>query len=184
MVGLAVLQIVEPIMHGLHLPDATLTYFLLALGLAFPLVLAGSWALDLLGRSDDPAAAGSVTLAGASGLSGRTILRPASLALLLILVAAVAVAVTLVASRSRSAGPLPRLSQVTFAEGIEEYPAWSPDGRKLLYVARNGNVRRLFNKDLDTGRDAQLAPSDQRELQPDWTPYVASVLFVRMRAAR
>src|SRR5258708_20868653 len=89
-VAFALLQIVEPIMHGLHLPDATLTYFLLALGLAFPLVLAGSWALDLLARSEDPAAAGSVTLAGASGLSGRTILRPASLALLLILVAAVA----------------------------------------------------------------------------------------------
>ena len=41
-------------------PDTTLTYFLLALGLAFPLALAGSWALDLLGRSDDHPAAGTV----------------------------------------------------------------------------------------------------------------------------
>ncbi len=182
-VAFALLQIVEPIMHGLHLPDATLTYFLLALGLAFPLVVAGAWALDLLGRSDDRAAAGSVALAGTAGLPGRTVWRPASLALLLILVAGVAVAVTLVAARSRSAGlsALPRLSQLTFAEGIEEYPAWSPDGRKLLYVARSGNVRRVFSKDLESGRDAQLAPGDQDELQPAFAPDGKSVLFVRMR---
>src|SRR5260370_16079122 len=103
-VAFALRQMVEPIMHGLHLPDATLTYFLLALGLAFPLVLAGSWTLDLLGRGDQ-SAAGSVAVTGASVVPGRTALRPASLALLLILVAAVAVTVTLVAGGFRS-GPL------------------------------------------------------------------------------
>jgi Tol biopolymer transport system component len=183
-VAFALLQIVEPIMHGLHLPDATLTYFLLALGLAFPLVLAGSWTLDLLGRGDQ-SAAGSVAVTGASVVPGRTALRPASLALLLILVAAVAVTVTLVAAGFRSArlSTLPKLSQVTFAEGIEEYPAWSPDGRRLLYVARTGKVRRVFSKDLETGRDAQLSPGDQDELQPAWSPGGESVLFVRMRPA-
>jgi TolB-like protein/Tfp pilus assembly protein PilF len=37
----AVLQIVEPITHALHLPDATLTYIVVALALAFPVVLVG-----------------------------------------------------------------------------------------------------------------------------------------------
>src|SRR6266436_6340130 len=36
------------------------------------------------------------------------------------------------------------LSQVTFAEGVEEYPAWSPDGRDLLYTGEVGNTRKIF----------------------------------------
>jgi Tol biopolymer transport system component len=177
-VAFALLQVIEPIMHGLHLPDATLTYFLLALGLAFPLVLAGAWALDLLGPGDASPAPRTVA-------PGGTVWKPASLALLLLLVAALAAVVTLIAARSRVAGPaaLHRLSQVTFAEGIEEYPAWSPDGRELLYVARTGKVRRVFSKNLDSGHDAQLAPGDQDELQPAWAPDGSSVLFVRMRPA-
>src|SRR5947209_14622153 len=49
-VAFALLQIVEPIMHGLHLPDRMLTFVVLALALAFPAVVAVSWSLDMLGR--------------------------------------------------------------------------------------------------------------------------------------
>jgi protein-disulfide isomerase len=46
-VAFAVLQIVEPVMHGLHWPDAVLTYVVVALAAGFPLVVAGTWLLDL-----------------------------------------------------------------------------------------------------------------------------------------
>ena len=39
----ALLQIIEPITHALHLPDATLTYIVVALALAFPVVLVGGF---------------------------------------------------------------------------------------------------------------------------------------------
>ena len=39
-VAFALLQIVEPIMHGLHLPDRMLTFVVLTLALAFPVVVA------------------------------------------------------------------------------------------------------------------------------------------------
>ena len=61
-VAFALLQIIEPIMHGLHLPEATLTFFLIGLALVFPLVIAVSWTLDRL----QLAAAGPADRASAS----------------------------------------------------------------------------------------------------------------------
>ena len=43
------------------------------------------------------------------------------------------------------------LSQVTFAEGVEEYPAWSSDGKALLYTGEVGKIRKIFRKDLPSG---------------------------------
>ena len=46
-VSFAVLQVVEPIMHALHLPDVTLTYAVVALALGFPLAVVLAWAFDI-----------------------------------------------------------------------------------------------------------------------------------------
>ena len=43
----AVLQIIEPIMHGLHWPDEVLSYLVVALALGFPLVVGLAWAFDV-----------------------------------------------------------------------------------------------------------------------------------------
>ncbi len=45
----AVLQIVEPVMHGLHWPDAVLSYVVVGLAAGFPLVLALAWIFDVKG---------------------------------------------------------------------------------------------------------------------------------------
>jgi Tol biopolymer transport system component/predicted Ser/Thr protein kinase len=71
------------------------------------------------------------------------------------------------------------LSQVTFAEGVEEYPAWSPDGKVLLYTAEVGKIRKIFRKDLASGQDSQLTHGDSDELQPMWSPDGKQVSFVR-----
>jgi Tol biopolymer transport system component len=73
------------------------------------------------------------------------------------------------------------LSQVTFAEGIEEYPAWSPDGNALLYTGEVGKIRKIFRKDLGSGQDIQLTHGDFDELQPTWSPDRRQVAFVRAR---
>ena len=46
-VSFAVLQVIEPIMHALHLPEVTLTYVVVALALGFPLVVVLAWAFDV-----------------------------------------------------------------------------------------------------------------------------------------
>ena len=43
----AVLQVFEPVMHGLHLPDWTLSFVVVVLGLGFPVTAALAWAFDL-----------------------------------------------------------------------------------------------------------------------------------------
>jgi TolB-like protein len=45
----AVLQIVEPVMHGLHWPDAVLSYVVVALAAGFPIVIAVAWTFDVAG---------------------------------------------------------------------------------------------------------------------------------------
>lgn len=43
----AILQIVEPVMHGLRLPEWTLTAVVVALGIGFPITVALAWVFDL-----------------------------------------------------------------------------------------------------------------------------------------
>ena len=43
----AVIQIIEPVMHGLHWPDAVLSYVVVALALGFPVVVALAWIFDV-----------------------------------------------------------------------------------------------------------------------------------------
>jgi hypothetical protein len=43
----AVLQIIEPIMHGLHWPDEVLSYVVVALAVGFPVVVSLAWIFDV-----------------------------------------------------------------------------------------------------------------------------------------
>jgi TolB-like protein len=50
LVAFALLQVIEPIQHGLHLPDAMLTYLVVALGPGFPVVVTLGWAFDVTAK--------------------------------------------------------------------------------------------------------------------------------------
>jgi eukaryotic-like serine/threonine-protein kinase len=78
---------------------------------------------------------------------------------------------------------LPKLSQVTFAEGIEQYPAWSTDGEQLAYSGEVSGIRKIFVKRLDSGEEIQLTAGSNDDIQPVWSPDNQSVLFVRARQA-
>src|SRR5438105_15290051 len=43
----AVLQIVEPLMHGFHWPETVLSYVVVALAAGFPVVVALAWIFDV-----------------------------------------------------------------------------------------------------------------------------------------
>jgi Tol biopolymer transport system component len=96
---------------------------------------------------------------------------------------AVLTVVVLIGARRKGSSPISQtmLSQLTFAEGIEEYPAWSPDGGSLLYTGEVGTIRKIFRKDLGSGQDTQLTHGDFDELQPTWSPDGRQVAFVRAR---
>src|SRR5215218_5116784 len=54
-------------------------------------------------------------------------------------------------SGSVASGLNRRLTQLTFSEGLEEWPSWSPDGNRLAYVAETGGYRHLFVRTLASG---------------------------------
>jgi len=43
----AILQVIEPVMHGLHWPDAVLSYVVVALAAGFPVVVTLAWVFDV-----------------------------------------------------------------------------------------------------------------------------------------
>ena len=58
----AILQIIEPVMHGLHWSDAVLTYVVIALAVGFPIVTSLAWIFDIkAGRIERTVAAGQTS---------------------------------------------------------------------------------------------------------------------------
>jgi protein-disulfide isomerase len=47
LVAFAVLQVIEPVMHGMHWPEATLSYAVMVLALGFPTVVLLAWVFDV-----------------------------------------------------------------------------------------------------------------------------------------
>src|SRR5512132_2893001 len=79
--------------------------------------------------------------------------------------------------------PLPRLSQLTFAEAIEEYPAWSPNGEELAFSREEAGIRSIFVKSLTSGNERRLTRGDNDDIQPAWTPDARAILFVSAKQA-
>src|ERR1700737_1538598 len=62
----AVLQIIEPVIHGLHWPDEVLSYVVVALAIGFPIVVSVAWIFDVRSSGiERTAPAPSSTLRGA-----------------------------------------------------------------------------------------------------------------------
>ena len=76
-----------------------------------------------------------------------------------------------------------KLTQLTSTEGIEESPAFSPDGADLAYAAEVKGLRKILVRRLATGEEKRLTSGDLDEIQPAWSRDGRAVLFVRSRAA-
>ena len=76
---------------------------------------------------------------------------------------------------------LPKLSQITFTESIEQYPAWSPEGKRFAFSREELGIRSVFLKDVDSGEEARLTAGKYDDIQPVWSPDARTLLFVRSR---
>lgn len=74
------------------------------------------------------------------------------------------------------------LAQLTFDEGVEEWPAWSPLGTHLAYVAEVGGLRQVFILPMTSGASRQLTHGSRDHFQPAWSADGRRVAFVRSRA--
>jgi hypothetical protein len=148
----AVLQIIEPVMHGLRLPDELLTYLVVALFLGFPLVVAMAWIYDIN--------AGRIERTPPSRLPG---LRGGRLALLLIVTSLVAASpglawYLLVHARSRDpfAGCVPaRIGAGAAIRGVPRVDAavemTLPESSEACALKEEGGYRRVRLRNGKTG---------------------------------
>ena len=103
-------------------------------------------------------------------------------------VAVIAVVATLLATRrSRddaiAAAPSLKLTQLTSSEGVEQFPAWSPDGASVVYTGEVGGIRKLFVKRIGAADAQQITIGDHDDIQPTWSADGARVVFVRAKDA-
>jgi Tol biopolymer transport system component len=77
-----------------------------------------------------------------------------------------------------------RLSPLTARAELEEWPAWAPDGRQLVYTAEVEGYKKLFVRDVETGTERQLTTGRQDDIQPAWSPDGRSIAFVRSSLPR
>jgi Tol biopolymer transport system component len=104
--------------------------------------------------------------------------------LIAVVVAIAAAAIGILVWRERGRAPVhaaPTLSQITVGEGIEEFPAFSPDGASLVYCAEAGSVRKLFLRRLADTQEKRLTDGESDDILPAWTYDGKSLLFVRAR---
>jgi Tol biopolymer transport system component len=76
-----------------------------------------------------------------------------------------------------------KLSQLTVAGGVEQWPTWSPDGTRLVYAGEAGGFRQLFVRTLATGDERRLTHSRHDDIQPAWSPDGQRLAFVRANTA-
>jgi Tol biopolymer transport system component/predicted Ser/Thr protein kinase len=77
--------------------------------------------------------------------------------------------------------PPPRLVQATSAEGVEEFPCFSPGGERIAFSRDEGGIRRLVSLDLASGEETALTAGGFDEIHPDWSPDGRILFFVRAR---
>ena len=123
------------------------------------------------------ALARAVPQAGEGASGGRRL----SLAIAALAVLVAGVALWLVARGGDDAArpPVTRLTQVTFDEAVEEFPAWSPDGRRLVFSRTVDGYRNLFVRAYPGGEERQLTRGRRDDIQPSWSPDGRTVALVR-----
>ena len=62
---------------------------------------------------------------------------------------------------------------------LDADPAWSPDGRRLVYTSdKGGGLPQLWVRDLASGEDRQLTNLDTQPLGADWSPDGTRIAFI------
>ena len=77
-----------------------------------------------------------------------------------------------------------KLAQLTFGPGLEEWPAWAPDGTQLAYAGEVDGFKQLVLRAVATGEERRLSHEPKDHIQPAWSPDGQRIAFVRAKTER
>jgi Tol biopolymer transport system component/DNA-binding winged helix-turn-helix (wHTH) protein len=66
--------------------------------------------------------------------------------------------------------PARALTRITFDEGLQADPTWSPDGRYIAYSANRGGATNIWMQQISVGDPIQITTGPGPNWQPDWSP--------------
>ena len=87
----------------------------------------------------------------------------------------------LVWSGQRAAAPAPSpirtLTRLTFEDGLQGQPTWSPDGKFIAYVSNQGGNVDIWVQSLGGGRAVRVTSDPANDWQPAWSPDGNQIVF-------
>lgn len=190
-----VIQVSNTVFPALEMPAWTLRLVVLLALFGFPIALVLAWAFELTmdgprKEADEPH--GEDENPRPSAVATAALRRSLFVALGAVVVASLIGSVYLLrrpvagvaapGERSAIAG-MRTLTQLTFSSGVEEYPAFSPEGNRLAFSREVGGYKQIFVRSLETGQEIQLTEELLDHIQPAWSPDGSGLLYVRTRDA-
>jgi TolB protein len=74
--------------------------------------------------------------------------------------------------------------RLTFVGEYNESAAWSPNGSKLAYVSRSGNIFDVYVMEMDSGVTTRLTQSERSNENPCWSPDSRHIAFASNRTGK
>lgn len=72
-------------------------------------------------------------------------------------------------------------TQLTFGDGYDCYPSYSPDGELIVYMSERNENRDLYIMDVEGNEVSRLTESLAQDYEPAWSPDGDTITFVSRR---
>jgi len=80
--------------------------------------------------------------------------------------------------RSNGVSSPPRtIRQLTFGSGVQQQPAWSPDGRRIAYSGDGAGNLDIWIQSMDGGEPKRVTDSPAQDSEPSWSPDGRYIVF-------
>ena len=82
-------------------------------------------------------------------------------------------------ARRQSPAAAHALTQITTSPTLELWPAWSPDGKSIVFAAERNGFKKLMLRTLATGDERQVTTGAGDDIMPVFAPEGDRIAFVR-----